>query len=490
MNNDKELEALARSFEQGLKEGRIHYLDYDAVEALFAYYRTKRHFYLAHQLLEQAQHFYPYNAELYYKRSQLFAEEGDLQEAIAYLQKAISIAPYNSHYQYLLGKWLLHTNQFAAALQTWESLLEQLDDEEEYVDYARGIALALRNHGEQYATTALDYLWKAYHHAPQNGELFNELIECMEDVGEEDKIQALLEKRLKEFPSCAKGWFAAAQYYYRQGAYDIAVYHWEQGFLLEEDPEIDELLYYFHSLLRLKHYVKVVMQARDLFLQSKNGALWELLRPIARACYYLQWYSEALFAYKRYLYYYKKYGSDLEPISGNEVQAEIYKEMGYTYLALQQLKKAEETFSMILDMEKLPISLYDEAVEGLAKVWLLRGKPWRAYELLLKNAVLLKQPPVIERIMYWSEQLKRYVSTQSAVALLEEIFRHYPLKKLTPLLYQYSAYLFEVGRRKEAFNYLENALLLDYDAHHYLFHYNPQLQKEKRIWQILMLYKP
>jgi tetratricopeptide (TPR) repeat protein len=53
------------------------------------------------------------------------------------------------------------------------------------------------------------------------------------------------------------------------------------------------------------------------------------------------------------------------------------------------------------------------------------------------------------------------------------------------LFYRMTVYLIEAGRFKEAFNYLENALILDFDAHASLYEFFPQLETQKALFKII-----
>ena len=53
------------------------------------------------------------------------------------------------------------------------------------------------------------------------------------------------------------------------------------------------------------------------------------------------------------------------------------------------------------------------------------------------------------------------------------------------ILYRMTIYLIEAGNYKEAFNYLENALILDFDGHSTLFEFFPKLETQKALYKII-----
>ena len=53
------------------------------------------------------------------------------------------------------------------------------------------------------------------------------------------------------------------------------------------------------------------------------------------------------------------------------------------------------------------------------------------------------------------------------------------------IFYRMTVYLIEAGQYKEAFNYLENALILDFDGHATLFEFFPKLETQKALYKII-----
>ena len=55
--------------------------------------------------------------------------------------------------------------------------------------------------------------------------------------------------------------------------------------------------------------------------------------------------------------------------------------------------------------------------------------------------------------------------------------------------YRMTAYLIGNGKYQEAFNFLENALILDFDMHTVLFDFFPNLEIQKVLFKIIDQYK-
>jgi len=57
------------------------------------------------------------------------------------------------------------------------------------------------------------------------------------------------------------------------------------------------------------------------------------------------------------------------------------------------------------------------------------------------------------------------------------------------LYYYATAYLICDGKFREAFNFLENALTLDFDKHEVLYEFFPQLETQKALFKIIDQYR-
>jgi tetratricopeptide (TPR) repeat protein len=57
------------------------------------------------------------------------------------------------------------------------------------------------------------------------------------------------------------------------------------------------------------------------------------------------------------------------------------------------------------------------------------------------------------------------------------------------LFYRMAIYLLDSGKVKEAFNYLENALILNFDGHKVLFDFFPNADAQKALYKIINQFK-
>jgi tetratricopeptide (TPR) repeat protein len=57
------------------------------------------------------------------------------------------------------------------------------------------------------------------------------------------------------------------------------------------------------------------------------------------------------------------------------------------------------------------------------------------------------------------------------------------------LYYRACAYLLSAGKYREAYNYLENALILDFEKHKLLFEFFPELESQRALARLIDQYR-
>jgi tetratricopeptide (TPR) repeat protein len=162
---------------------------------------------------------------------------------------------------------------------------------------------------------------------------------------------------------------------------------------------------------------------------------------------------------------------------------------------------------------------YDEAWYGIGKCLDAQDKSYEAIHFLKKALKLDKENPE-----YWLAIGEAEYKTGNLVSCLEAYeqacaldpenseawlswsFVHYEqgdMEKAVELIlsaideipqngelyYRAAAYLINAGKYKEAFIYLENALILDFDRHTVLFEFFPHLETQKAMNKIIDQYR-
>ena len=76
---------------------------------------------------------------------------------------------------------------------------------------------------------------------------------------------------------------------------------------------------------------------------------------------------------------------------------------------------------------------------------------------------------------------------KKAIELIQSGIEELP--ESSELYYRLTAYLISAGKYKEAFHYLENALILNFDNHKVLFDFFPRLETQKALFKIIDQYR-
>jgi tetratricopeptide (TPR) repeat protein len=92
-------------------------------------------------------------------------------------------------------------------------------------------------------------------------------------------------------------------------------------------------------------------------------------------------------------------------------------------------------------------------------------------------------PPNPKLWLNWSYVYYEQGEVDRAIEIIEEGLEDIP--DHPELNYRMTAYLIYLGNYKEAFIYLENALILDFDKHTLLFDFFPELETQKALMKII-----
>jgi tetratricopeptide (TPR) repeat protein len=96
-------------------------------------------------------------------------------------------------------------------------------------------------------------------------------------------------------------------------------------------------------------------------------------------------------------------------------------------------------------------------------------------------------PENVDLWLNWSLAYFEQGDIQEAVELVKRGLDELPAEAL--LHYRLTAYLTIAGKYKEAFNSLENALILDFDKHTVLYDFFPNIETQQALFKIISKYK-
>jgi len=87
----------------------------------------------------------------------------------------------------------------------------------------------------------------------------------------------------------------------------------------------------------------------------------------------------------------------------------------------------------------------------------------------------------------WSQIFYEQGDFEKAISLIMRGIEEIPEE--SDLYYRATAYMISAGKYKDAFSYLENALVLNFDNHTVLLEFFPKLQTQKALFKIIDQYR-
>ena len=89
--------------------------------------------------------------------------------------------------------------------------------------------------------------------------------------------------------------------------------------------------------------------------------------------------------------------------------------------------------------------------------------------------------------MKWSQIYYEQGDFEKAISIIQKGIEQLPDD--SDLYYRATAYLIAAGKYKDAFVYLENALVLNFENHTVLLEFFPKLQTQKALFKIIDQYR-
>lgn len=454
---------LVLKFEKTIKADESKFFDFDELEEILAFYLGLDDIENGIILIDYALELYPENEIFSYEKANLFFEIDDNETALQFIDIALQKNPNRYDYIALKSEILQSTGKNELAE---EFLDEALEVSKLNYPVLYEIALLKQNIGDYHA--AIDYFTKALFEIDNLENQWYEFIlweftSCIQFNIELQASKDLFSKLIDSEAFNYYFWLAYGDILKHHQQYEDAIEAWDYVLALNEK--------YFETHLRiakanfkLKNYQKAIQSSYEYRL-SKNTP--EVTNLIAKSYFELEEFTLA----KNYI--------------GESLQ--IDKEQLNVWILLADIFKTEENHYHAIHAYNTAIELDEfsfEAWSGLSEAEYLMGNYQSAYEAF-SQAVSIDS----EREKFWgtwAKMMHEDEKTKSAMLLIQEGIANIPQSAI--LFYQFAAYAFKVGDDANAFNYLENALLLDFDLHTQLYVHNPSLSSYPEVQALINNY--
>ena len=450
-------EELIRRFEAALKNKRAEFFDLEAFEAIIDYYLEKNKNRKALVAADMAMEQHPFSGELIAAKAQVLANLERFKEAEDLLSEYRKSNPYDTDAVLNLASVYGMQRKFEQSLELLESALNFAEDLKDEIHFNLGLAY----YGLDKIDLAIEQYKKAIEYNLGHDGALYELAYCLDQVGQLQNSLSYYRKFIDEDPFSAPAWYNLGTVYNKLEQHEEAVEAYGYAIAIEEN---------FSSA----HF------------------------NLGNAHLGLQQFQKALESFKTVI--------DLEGPG-----PEIYCSLAYAYDGLLQPDLALKYFQKATKLN----SLYDEAWFG-AGLCLEKQGHWHQALHFYNKAVKLD----FNNSEYWKAVARmdfRIGNIVSSVAAFEEAVNLDPMDRdiwlewsavyhdqgnfekaaevlkeglldLTDdheLYYRAAANLILAGKLHEAFTFLENALLLNFEAHTLLLDYFPQTDMRMNLIRLI-----
>lgn len=449
----------ADRFEASIAAQQPIFMDMEAVEEVYAYYRLHAENQKATRLVHYALGIYPANAGLHHKQAELLLEEGRLHDALEAIDTALGIMPTHTAFIAHKARILSHLGRTTQAFHLMEGALHNQEDRAELY-----YQLGMLHQQEKEYVKAIAAFEQALHEDTGYEFVLSEILFCYELNQQPQQALAFLDQYLDAHPYSANAWYNLGMHYLRLGLFEKCQLAMDYALALQAD---------FTSAYRGKGTALMELGRYDLAARMFVEALSHEGKDISMMLSLAECY-EMLDQPKRARFHYTKVTELYDGIPdawygiGSTLEAE-----GKHFLAIPYYKRATEHFAE-----------YYEAWVGLAECEYAIGNVASALEAL--HTAIEIVPDELELWQDWAEKLHADGKLDLALQLLEEGFANNPEDAV--LLYQYAAYALRAGRHTDGLSKLENALLLDAESHTTLFDYFAEIRTQPHVQRLLAQY--
>lgn len=455
-----EVLATVRRFEHMLAHNEPVFFDLADFENIIDHYTSNTQYEKALQACEAAIAQYPFSTELLIDRSQVLAMKGEYAAASTQIEDVAHLDPDNPDVAVTRGIIATQKGEFAEAVAYFQQAAERTEGRDDIF-----FNLGLAYQSWQKFKSAAKYYKQSLRLNPDNDIAVQELLYCLEVSERLEKNLDFFRRFTDEDPYSAIAWYNLGQAYFRANKLDDAISAFDYAIL------IDGKLYEAHGYLASTYVSMERYRAAiaEFELSHPEG------EPTAEALCNIGECHEKLAEWDLARRFYQR-AIDLNP------------EMDEAWFGIGIVMNAQEKYFEAIHFFRKAVSLYEESVEywlALAAAEFQIGNIVSAVEAYEKGSEV--GPDNKDVWLNWSILLYEQGNFDGAIDLMRNAVEIQPLE--AELHYRLCAYLLAAGRYREAYQCLENALVLDFDKHRLLFDYFPELESQKALARLIDQYR-
>ena len=448
-------------FEKMLKENEQYFFDVNVFEDILDFYIEINNAKKAFKLIEFASLQHPDSTVILLRKAQLLASTNKPQRALEILSKLEGMEPSNVEIYFTKGNIYSQLRQYNKALESFKRALEYAEDELD--DIYLSIAFEYTNLGNH--TQAIAHLKKALAENPENESALFELAFCYEITGKAEESIQYYSEFIDNHPYSSSAWFNLGVAYSKISLFEKAIDAYDYAIVIDENFSSA----YFNkanALVGLEKYQEAIGVYTETFKHEEPDAL---------TFYYIGECFEKMENYNKALSYFNK-ASKLDPFL-----ADAWVGKGVVLDALNRPNESIHYINKAIAIEKNNA----DYLYILADIQKKRGFIEEAQVAYKKVTEL--DPENNEIWLDYSDIFYEQGDTEKAIKIINEGIKKQPGN--ADLLFRITVYNIAGGLYNDAYDLFELGLQTDFEKHHLLFDYAPELKSNTMLIDLIDLHK-
>ncbi len=456
---ERKAQESAIEFERKLKSSEFFFIDLLQVDEIFQYYLDTDELSKAQALVHFAQQSHPYSSDLFFKLARVQGEQGDFHLALESIDDALHYSPGDEQVLVYKAEVLAQADRFSEAIQLLEKLLHTSEYPEEILLHMGNVAQLCGRMGQSER-----YYRQAIKQEPAFLEALYELLYLLEIDGRLEDCVTLCNDFLDERPFMEGIWCHLGLLYRKIGNYEKALEAFEYALAIRED---------YHYAWYQKGMILQDLVRPELSLQAFLQAGSHLKNDVPTLYHTALCFEQLEDYHDAIRFYFKVTRIDKEHID--------------SWLGLGFCLEKQDKYTQAIQYYEKALKLDDQNPElafSLALCEYKLGHRYRAFQHLEQCFKLAPGESIYWQD--WAQLLFDNENPDGAITYLEEAIRYYPKKP--ELYYQLASYMLDTGMREKGLQILENALLIGFDRHYFLFHLAPVLRYDPDVVRVIAQY--
>lgn len=458
----EELRELLQQYEN-LKSGRSHsFIEEDAFEKIIDYYDDKDQLSNALEAVNYAVEQYPYSSGLLIKKADLLIANKQYKESLYILEEASLLDKSDINLYILKTDAYLAMDQQAKAAAVLEAALDYFDGDEKIE-----LLFELADVYDDYENfdKVFDCLKLVLEMDPTNEEALYKICFWTDFTGRNEEGIRLHQKIIDEFPFNELAWFNLAAAYQGIRLYEKAIDAYQYAIAIDEKFDY-ALRNMGDAYLRLRKYKEAIeVLQKVLELARPEDVIYEAIGH----CYdKLKKYAQARFHYRKAAHL-------------NKDDSQLYYKIACTYMNEGAWDSAIKNLQTAMQMYKMQ----PEFNLAMGQCYMEQGKIEEAVQYF--GNVVKSRP---KNSNGWLELLKCLYKANCFEEGAEYVEHAIQLTNAKPIFFFYkSAFLFELGKSKEAILQLEMGMEKAPKIVKKLIELNPSILQNQLVVDVIARFK-